>query len=1051
MTYLTCSLALLIGAAACGGGGGTTPDAGGGQPDAPGGGTDAPVDAPPDGAPDAPPTDASASFGLTSIFPGAASRTVDTELTISGFGINGTPTIELVNCDQASTTYGLTASAVTGTAITTSLAADPDRVQGLYTVNVTNGDGMTASLMCALRILAAPPPTVTQVVPTTAYRGVANDGINSDATIYITGTGFQSTPSVRWVSTTDPSRHYDATFVGFVSPTDLTAVVPSESAMMQPDTYHVFVTNPDTLSGQWMNGAMAGVFTITDTAPPDLTDVSPARLKNDGNCTTTTLTLSGTGFQTGATAWYVAPDGTTCAGSTTDPNGLLLCPLTISATTATSISATFPSCPATSIYPVVVINPDAQADYWYSIEVTPSFDGHLTADAFVNEQNGLVTPRWKHAVQFGFDSFSHAIVYAAGGQDAAGNVLGSVEASIFDIFGTPGVFHVTQQYGDAATPRVDNDLTVAREGLTLQRVGKSLFAIGGTTVRSDVTTPVAASAAVERAQILSYAEMAGVKQPTVVAATGLPQGSWYYRVSAIGPWGESLATREVVAINKAGSIEVCWVEPQTMGATSYNIYRSLASDGRAGTSAALAFEVTSATNCFVDDGAETRAPAPGNARGTLAAGGTLAEGSYTYRVSAVVPLAAGGTFETYAGYATTTAITATDVTNATQTVQVAWDALAITGVTYRVYRLDPSTGTYKLLEGAGALTANSFSDGGVAFDASVATPRTEIMPLPTGSLSKWTAVGVPPLTTAREGLDGVVIAMDPATSNNLIARILVAGGRDGTGGTYTYHKTAESLGFYADGTTETAWQAETPVFTHARAYYALVTTQNRNDTPFPPPPEEPPTGDDGDGTVILRTSGTKGHTAGTFSLAEVFSIGDATPTTTANVVGTEPVYVIAVMGDDAFAANQNTGRSDHEACLVDPVTGRLACDTTWTVQNQTNSISTFGHDAVLYFSYLYPFMGIARETLGGAVTSILHVSSAIERFPLVDLMMVTAGQLLGQKESANNSFNVKRAYYQMTRLLAHLYVIGGWAEAHTDEDGNAVPAGPTGRIESHQQ
>ena len=1028
--------------AACGDDAKTNPDASTGD-DA------AEPDAASDALPDAAPPDAVASFGLTSIFPIAASRTIDTSLTINGYGINGTPTIELVNCDQASTTYTLTASAVTASTIATSLAADPDRVQGLYTVNVTNGDGMTASLMCAFRILAASPPTVTQVVASSAYQGVAMDGVNSDTTVYITGTGFQSTPTVRWVSTTDPSRFYDALFVGFVSPTDLTAVVPSETSMMQADTYHVFVSNPDTLSGQWLNGATPGIFTITATAPPDITDVSPVRIKNDGACATTTITLTGTGFQTGATAWYIAPASTTCAGSTTDPNGQLLCPFTVTAVMATSITGTFPSCPTTGIYPVVAINPDAQADYWYSIEVTPSFDGHLTADPFVNAQNGLVTARWKHAVQYGFDAFSHAIVYAAGGQDAAGNVLGSVEASIFDIFGTPGVFHTTQQYGGAATPRVDNDLTVAREGLTLQRVGKSLFAIGGTTVRADVATPVAASAVVERAQILSYAEMAGVKQPTVVAATGLPLGSWYYRVSAIGPWGESLATREVVAINKAGSIEVCWVAPQMTGATSYNIYRSRASDGRAGTSAALAFEVTSAASCFTDNGAERLAPAPGNARGTVATGGALTAGDFTYRVAAVVPLTGGGTFETYAGYATTTTITAADVTGGMQTVQVAWDALAITGVAYRLYRRDPVTGTYKLLDGAGALTANSFSDGGVAFDASGAMPRTEIMPLPTGSLSKWTAVDVPQLTTRREGLDGVVIAMDPATSNNLIARILVAGGRDGTGGAYTYHKTAESLGFYADGTTETAWSPETPVFTHARAYYALVTTQNRNDTPFPPPPEEPPAGDDG--TVILATTGTRSLQHEAFPFAEEVLLDGSTTTTSANVVGTEPVYVIAVMGDDAFATNMNTGRSDHEACLVDGVTGRLACTTTWTVQNPTNSIATFGHDAVLYFSYLYPFMGIARETLGGVTTVIAHVNAAIERFPLVDLATTVAGQILGSKQSANNSFNVKRAYYQMTRLLARLYVIGGWADAHTDADGNNVPAGPTGRIESHQQ
>jgi len=36
------------------------------------------------------------------------------------------------------------------------------------------------------------------------------------------------------------------------------------------------------------------------------------------------------------------------------------------------------------------------------------------------------------------------------------------------------------------------------------------------------------------------------------------------------------------------------------------------------------------------------------------------------------------------------------------------------------------------------------------------------------------------------------------------------------------------------------------------------------------------------------------------------------------------------------------------------------------------------------------------------------------------------------------------------RLLAYVYVIGGYAEAHT-ENGVAVPAGPTALVERHQQ
>src|SRR5262249_38784901 len=205
----------------------------------------------------------------------------------------------------------------------------------------------------------------------------------------------------------------------------------------------------------------------------------------------------------------VAPSGTNCAGSITDASGNLLCPITVDAVTGTAITAHFANCPALGPYPVAVINPDVQSDYWFSVEVTPSSDGHLNVGAFETQQNKLETARWKHAVQFGFDVFSDTLVYVAGGQGASNNVRGSVEISQFDVFGTAGPFHPAEQYGSAANPRLANDLTVAREGSTLVRAGRSLFSIGGTTSRSDTTTVVPASSVVERAEILSYAQMPG--------------------------------------------------------------------------------------------------------------------------------------------------------------------------------------------------------------------------------------------------------------------------------------------------------------------------------------------------------------------------------------------------------------------------------------------------------------------------------------------------------------------------------------------------------------
>ena len=851
--------------------GATAPGCGGGGGGGGGGDDVADPDAPPPDDPDAEVPDAEVPdagdpdagvpvMSITEIIPSAASRQLDAQLTVLGYNLAAGATLVLANCDTA-TTYDLTATvevAADGRSLTATLAADTTREQGIYTVTVTNPDLQRDRLECGFRILDTLPPLVDDVVPASAWTGVPGDAVNADETITISGERFQATPNVRFVKT-DGTRTYDALFVGFNASTEVTATVPSETLGMEPGDYHVFVVNPDLLAGQWMvddgaGGLAPGVFVVTTNAPPDIVDIDPARVSVNA-CTTTDLTITGSGFATAATAWWVSPPGTTCTNGAVDVNGNTICPMTVQSADATTIVARFAECPTNGAWPIVVINPDAQFDIYFAVEVRPSNDGHLDATDFevigdTPDEPSLLTARFKHGAEYGFDPFGNAYVYVVGGQDGAGGVLGDVEISQLTIFGYPSPFARAMQYQGAASPRVANTLPTPRQGLAAVRVGRTIFALGGATAPTDVTALVPASHKVESARILGYDEMPALRQPVAEAGGALPVGSWYYQVSAVGAWGESLPSREVVALQKGGTIELCWDPPAVddPGApATYNVYRSLGSDGRAGTAAVLAYE--HASTCFTDDGTARLTPAPGNARGVVEAptAGGLAAGDHTYRVAATVTVD-GAPWATYAGYAVTVTVTADDVTSGVNAIRLAWDPLPDASATYDVFKWNATSGQYERLAGAAGLTAASFTDEGAAFEAPAVTPRIEVRGLPAGSLSRWTDAP-PDLLAARDGLDAVVVHLDPVTSGGLGARIIAAGGRTAnTQGAYL--KSAESLAVFADGTLDGVWVDEAHEFTSARAFYALLTTQHRDVTDYPPPPEEPPCGDlDGDGFV----------------------------------------------------------------------------------------------------------------------------------------------------------------------------------------------------------
>jgi hypothetical protein len=819
----------------------------------------------PDAAPPGP------TVQLRELVPGAVSRRLTTNVDLLGQLFVAGARVRITSCAMMGTSYEFMATVTSPTNARITIPADLSRIQGLYTVTITNPDSSSASLDCTLRVLDASPPTVTKVVPASAWQGAPGDGINSDQTIQITGTGFSPTPRVRFRSVSDPNKLYDAISVSWVSATQLTAVVPSETLRMPIGTYHVLVENPNLLTGQWFTDAgmtTPGIFRITDVPPPRIDSINPVRCPQSGGnlippCPTVTAT--GAHIQTGATFSLLVPAGSSCASGWTKEVGIHGDECLANAanrTDAQNISANTSGF-GIGLYPIKVTNPDGQFTIFYSFAVTASSEGHLSG-AFVPTTATLNEGRWRHAADFAFDDFGNSYIYVAGGQkDAAGAPLDTVELSNISRTGMPSPWQLARQYKPTKDPtnvRGQNTLVSGRTGLTMVHVGPYLYAIGGALASTNTSAgsvtdgnKTDASNQVERARVLGYETMPRRHLPSASGSVGLPKGTWYYRVSAVSSEGESLPSLPMQLIGGRGQITVCWDPPPLQGLTyTYNVYRNPAADGRANTERLLATEVPGP--CYVDTGFGDNQPAPGRLSGTDVATPAgkpgLALGNWIYRVSATV-----SGKETLAGYPATVAVT----TAGRQAVQLTWDPAF--GATYNLYRVpvvNGAAGTEIRL--ASGLTSPSYTDDG-SVTPGTATPQNGVAPLPLGSLTRWQLAprqggGVANMVHRREGADAVVVSITDAQMKPRTF-IFVGGGRAdnktgtsygvGDGADNNYHKTIERTEVFQDGTLS-AFAVEAQKFNRPRAFFPLLTTQGMNETPAPPPPKEPPCEDlDGDG------------------------------------------------------------------------------------------------------------------------------------------------------------------------------------------------------------
>ena len=217
----------------------------------------APADRPPDGYV----PDGGWTVVIDEVVPSAVPRAETNSVDLHGHGFQSGATVRLINCADDTIVYEFPATVSGGDAVAgiTIDPTDPPREQGLYSVMIINPDGSFAILECAFTISAQPRPTVTNVKPASAFKGDPADGINSNQLVDVIGTGFLSTPNVRWESVTTGTLYDLPAQVGFIDGTQLSAVCPSETKQMPVGDYYVWVINPDNLAAEWM---------VPDTANP---------------------------------------------------------------------------------------------------------------------------------------------------------------------------------------------------------------------------------------------------------------------------------------------------------------------------------------------------------------------------------------------------------------------------------------------------------------------------------------------------------------------------------------------------------------------------------------------------------------------------------------------------------------------------------------------------------------------------------------------------------------------------------------------------------------
>jgi hypothetical protein len=468
--------------------------------------------------------------------------------------------------------------------------------EGQYDIVLDDG----GSLDSGLTVVATPDITISRVNPPFGEP-------DQDTAISITASGYNltDTPHV-YLSQSGVATELRA--VSFESPTSLSAIVPA--GVLAAGDYDVIITDPLDEAGGHVARLAGGFHLIA--APPVMLTVTPQTV---AAATTTTLAVTGTGFQSGAapTAWLQ-----TCSA----PPGIALpatpLQLTVGNVTATSLNVTIPgntmAAGVACVLRVVDGSPaDPKAPCASGTACLPYADFSAVASVVNSGNLGEFTNAAANVAQMqharralgaasGRASAQARFLYAIGGDDGtAANARNDVEFAQLDAVGNMLAWQAQR-----------NAMTSKRTELATVRIGQFLYTIGG-------SNGATALATVERARILDPLDVPSIPDLDLAPSkTGVARGTWVYRITGVrdaayasDPGGETLPSDPLPVTlpdlsrnSDAPLVKVTLTWPALPNVVSYNVYRTPAA-GQAGSQVELIGNVpagTTPTVTFDDTG-----------------------------------------------------------------------------------------------------------------------------------------------------------------------------------------------------------------------------------------------------------------------------------------------------------------------------------------------------------------------------------------------------------------------------------------------------------------